>query len=303
MIKKTILACGLFGCLMLSATSHAITSRCSVGYDYDNFYHLASLDFWELYYPLTRTWIETYVDGPVSPSLFSLFYNTLNSWHWFVDMPPGEYEWYGASQSEVSTDVFWWEFLDFGACFGRWTVPEPAFCESTEVQVTGTTMLTSDVHGYIVEGLTGGLNAVENLGLCSSTGTPTFSGSLELQNVSQCCEESDSNESSTRATGNAVFHVPGVTCRLKQIIVPAYGIVIEGSIGAFAEAAFGYSGMSQGMCGEQSAPMTLSGTVLGGVWRRGRRRRHQHAYYRGRRAHRRHVLTQCQWLGYLLPRD
>ena len=124
--------------------------------------------------------------------------------------------------------------------------------------------MTSNIHSYLVTAIQNGFEAVEKLGVCSMTGSPSFSGSLKLENVTQCCEVTDSTDSSIRAAGSATFSVPSLSCSLKQLIVPSYGIVLEGSVGAGASASLGYSGMDNGMCGVDSPEITLSGTVSGG---------------------------------------
>ncbi len=263
-MKQTFLGIALASLFFFSLSAHAIVSYCAPGPDYDSFFHRASLDVMEMSFPYVRTSIETHVSGPISPSLYSTFHNTWNSWHFFVDMPPGNYYWQGYSQSEVEDGDFLTEIFGISLCSGYMQVTEPPFCDSSAVQVTGSSTLTSNIHGYLVSAIKGGFEAVEKLGVCSSTGSPGFSGSLKLENVSQCCENSDTYETATRATGRATFSVPGLSCSLKQIIVPAYGIVLQGSVGAGASAALSYSGMDQGMCGSTSSEITLSGSVSGG---------------------------------------
>lgn len=263
-MHKFFLSALLTGLMLVSVNSHAVISRCEAGPGYDGFYHRASLDYFELGFPWVRTWMETHVNGPLSPSLYSLFYNTWHSWHFFINMPPGQYAWYGYSQTEVDDADYFWGLMDFGLCGASMTIVPPPYCETTDVQVTGSSTLTSNIHGYLVSAIQGGFEAVEKLGVCSITGTPTFSGSLKLEEVSQCCEATDRLDSATRATGRATFSVPSLNCSVKQIVVPAYGIVLEGSVGAGASASFAYSGMDQAMCDVAAEEITLSGTVGGG---------------------------------------
>ncbi|MCB1671663.1 MAG: hypothetical protein R3F41_14515 [Gammaproteobacteria bacterium] len=263
-MKKIASPLILAGLMMFSVSSHALVSWCAAGPDYDGFYHRASLDTLEMSFPYVRTWIETHVNGPVTPSLNSMFYNTRNSWHFFINMPPGSYTWSGYSHSEVGDPEYFWEIMDFGLCASALTVVPPPFCESTDVQLESSSTLTSDIHGYLVTAIKGGFEAVERLGVCSMSSTPTFSGSLNLETVSQCCEAAERHDSATRATGSATFSVPLMTCSVKQIIVPAYGIVIEGAVGAGANATLAYAGMNGALCDAQSSPITLSGTVSGG---------------------------------------
>ena len=81
----------LVGLLLASNSSQALVSYCGYGPGHDGFYHRASLGLLEISYPFVTTWMETHASGPLSPSLYSAFYNTLNSWHFFTDMPPGDY--------------------------------------------------------------------------------------------------------------------------------------------------------------------------------------------------------------------
>jgi len=263
-MKKIVLSSLVMGLLLLSNSSQALVSQCGYGPGHDGFYHRASLGLMEISYPFVTTWMETHVNGPVSPSLYSAFYNTLNSWHFFFNMPPGDYYWQGYAQSESGGADLFWGILDISLCVGAMRVAAPPFCESEEVQVTDSTTLTSNIHSYLVTAIQNGFESVEKLGVCSMTGTPSFSGSLKLENVSQCCEATDSQDDAIRATGRATFSVPSLSCGLKQIIVPSYGIVLEGSVGAGASATLGYSGMDGSMCGVESGGITLSGTVSGG---------------------------------------
>ncbi|MBT8145575.1 MAG: hypothetical protein KJN90_01910 [Gammaproteobacteria bacterium] len=263
-MKKVLLGALLTGLLLVGNNAQALVSYCGYGPGHDGFYHRASLGLLEISYPFVTTWMETHVNGPLSPSLYSAFYNTLNSWHFFLDMPPGDYSWQGYAQSETAAVDYFWGILDFSACAGARRVEAPPYCETEEIQVTGSTTLTSSIHSYLVSAIKNGFEAVEKLGVCSMTGSPSFSGSLKLENVSQCCEATDSNDSTTRAAGRATFSVPSLSCSVKQIIVPAYGIVLEGSIGAGAAATLGYSGMDKGMCGAASSEITISGTISGG---------------------------------------
>jgi|GEM_PF-3189869 len=263
-MKKLLLSTLVVSLLLLSNSSQALVSQCGYGPDYDGFYHRASLGLVEISFPFVTTWMETHVSGPQSPSLYSAFYNTLNSWHFFLNMPPGDYFWQGYSQSESGDADIYWGILDISMCLGAMRVVEPPFCESEEIQVTESTSLTSKIHSYLVSAIQNGFETVEKLGVCSMTGSPSFSGSLKLEKVSQCCEATDSKDAATRATGSATFSVPSLSCSLKQIIVPSYGIVLEGSIGAGASASLGYSGMDNRMCGTESPGITLSGTVSGG---------------------------------------
>lgn len=263
-MKTLFVSTVMTGLLLFSVSSQALVSRCQAGPDADGFYHRASLTALEMGFPFVRTWMETHVSGPISPSLYSLHYNTWNSWHFFTNMPPGRYNWSGYSQSEVDDLDYFWGILDFGLCGAAMTIATPPYCESTDAQVTGSSSLTSNIHGYLVSGVKGAFEAVENLGVCSMTGTPTFSGSLKLESVSQCCEAAERHDTATRATGRATFSVPALSCSVKQIIVPAYGIVLEGSVGAGASATFAYSGMDSGMCDVEADGITLSGTISGG---------------------------------------
>lgn len=257
--KVARLILGALLCTMAASKSFAITSQCAPGYDPDSFYHRVGLSALELSYPYSSTWMETQVSGPVAASLFSVSYGALNFWHWFVDMPAGFYFWYGFYGFGYYGDLF-----SSGLCSNVIRVAAPKYCESTEARVTRSDSLTSQVHGYLVNGIRSGFEALENLGACTVTSMPTFSGSLQIETLEQCCESSASHESSTRASGVALFSVPGLSCSLKQIIVPAYGIVLEGSIGAQAAADFRYTGSSNGMCGADVQPITLSGSVSGG---------------------------------------
>jgi len=263
-MKSIFLTAVLTGLMLTSASSYAVYSYCGVGPDEDSFYHRASLGILELSFPYVGTLMETQVSGPVTPSLYSFFYNTLNSWHFFLNMPPGNYYWYGYSETEVIDFEYFWEIFDASFCLGAWTVVQPPYCETTEIQAGSVTTLTSNVHSYLVSAIQNGFAAVEKLGICSNTGTPTFSGSLQLEEVSQCCEDAERTDSATRASGSASFFVPSLSCTLKQIIVPQYGIVLEGSVGAGASANLGYSGISQSMCGSEATPISLSGNISGG---------------------------------------
>ena len=263
-MKNILLSSLVIGLLLLGNSSQALVSQCGYGPGYDGFYHRASLGLLEISYPFVTTWMESHASGPVSPSLYSTFYNTLNSWHFFVNMPPGDYFWQGYAQSESGGADYFWGILDISMCVGAIRVEAPPFCESEDIQVTGSTSLTSNIHSYLVSAIQNGFEAVEKLGVCSISGSPSFSGSLTLESVSQCCEATDSQEAATRATGNATFSVPSLSCGLKQIVVPSYGIVLEGSVGAGASASLGYSGMDQSMCGVESPEITLSGTISGG---------------------------------------
>jgi hypothetical protein len=262
-MKKIVLALALVGLLLMSNSSQALTSQCGFGPEHDGFYHRASLGLLEMSFPFVATWMETRVSGPVSPSLYSVFFNTLNSWHFFLNMPPGDYFWQGYGQSETGSADFFWGILDISMCFGAIRVETPPYCATEEPRVTGSTTLTSSIHSYLVAGIQSGFEALEKLGACSITGQPTFSGSLKLEQVEQCCEETDSDDVATRATGKATFSVPALSCSVKQIVVPAYGIVLEGSIGAGASASFGYSGMDGAMCGVEMPEITLSGAISG----------------------------------------
>jgi hypothetical protein len=263
-MKTLLVSAVMAGLMLFSVSSQALVSRCLPGPEADGFYHRASLTAVESGFPFVRTWMQTNVSGPVSPSLSSLHYNTWNSWHFFIYMPPGSYNWTGYSLSEVDDLDYFWGLLDVGLCDGAMTVAPPPYCESTDMQVTGSSSLTSNIHGYLVSSIKGAFEAVENLGVCSVTGTPTFSGNLKLESVSQCCEAAERHDTTTRATGRASFSVPALSCSVKQIIVPAYGIVLEGSLGAGASASFAYSGMDNGMCDVEADGITLSGTISGG---------------------------------------
>ncbi len=251
------------GLMAFSASTRALVSRCDTGPYTNGFYHRASLGALEMSFPYVRTLIDTRVNGPLSPSLRSLFYNTRNSWHFFLNMPPGSYSWSGYSQAEVGDVNYFWEFIDSSLCTASMTIESASYCETTDVQVEGSSTLTSSIHGYLVSAIQGGFEAVENLGVCGVNGTPTFSGSLKLESVSQCCEQAQRHDSATRASGRASFFVPSLSCSVKQIIVPAYGIVIEGAVGAGATATLAYSGMDGAMCDSETSGITLSGTVSG----------------------------------------
>ncbi len=262
-MKKLVLSLSLVGLLLMSSSSQALVSQCGYGPEHDGFYHRASLGLLEMSFPFVTTWMETHVSGPITPSLYSLFFNTLNSWHFFLNMPPGDYYWQGYGQSESGSADFSWGILDISMCFGAMRVEAPPYCTTEAPQVTGSTTLTSSIHGYLVAGMQAGFEVLENFGACSITGQPTFSGSLKLEQVEQCCELTDSHEAATRGTGKATFSVPALSCSVRQIVVPAYGIVLEGSIGAGASAAFGYSGTNGSMCGVEGTGIILSGTING----------------------------------------
>lgn len=262
-MKKIMLTFSLLGFLLVSTSSEALISQCGYGPEYDGFYHRASLDLLELSYPFVATWMETHVRGPVSPSLYSAFYNTLNSWHFFLNMPSGDYFWQGYGQLESGSADYYWGILDISMCFGAMRVETPPYCVTEEPRITGSTTLTSNIHSYLVSAIHSGFEALDKLDACTIEGQPTFSGSLDLEQVTQCCEETDSHDTVTRAKGKANFSVPALSCSLSRILVPTYGIVLEGSIGAAAAASLAYSGMDGGMCGVKMPEITLGGTISG----------------------------------------